>query len=204
MSRVIDPKILEAKSDQMNAVDFVHPMVFRVSSVDYFPDRKEQPIHINLEGREGRPFKPCKSMLRGLTADAAWTLDPDAWAGKLIELYCDPDVLWGGKAAGGIRISGISGIKKEHKFIVRLNRSQQMLHTFKVIPDDTEVKREFILAHSISEINDAKTNEAITALIASIKREFGEDAMIQLKDAAIAARAKLAALAQKRKEQEAE
>ena len=120
---MIDLTAIQAKSDQMNAVDFSHSIIFKVSKVEYFPNSKEQPVWIHFEGYEGRPYKPCKGMLRGLTRNDAWTMDEQSWVGKMMELYCDPSVKWGGKESGGIRISGLSSIKSNIKFPVQLNRT---------------------------------------------------------------------------------
>lgn len=184
---MIDLQDLQAKSDQMNAIDLVNPMIFRVAKVDYFP-KKEQPILLHLEGCEGRPYKPCKSMLRGLSNDNAWGMDETKWAGNLIELYNDPTVKWAGKEAGGIRISALSGIAKDFQFTVQLNRSQRVIHTYKKLSDEQPVKREFILTHHQSNIEEAETVEAINEIVKMVNREFGADCVGQLRDCVIAAR----------------
>lgn len=186
---MIDLHDLAAKSDQMNAIDFVKPMVFRVSKVGYFP-KQEQPILLHLEGFDGRPYKPCKSMLRGLAK--TWGMDETQWQGKLIELYCDPSVKWAGKEAGGIRISGVSGISKDFQFTVQLNRTQRIIHTFKALAEQ-EVKKEFLITHYEADINEAKSSEEISAIVKSVLEEFGKEAQLQLKDCVIAARAKFEA-----------
>lgn len=187
---MINAQDLQAKSDQMNAIDFVKPQVFRISKVDYFPDRKDQNVHIHFEGYKGRPYKPCLSMKRGLCK--AWTMDEQSWVGRLMELYCDPSVKWAGKESGGIRISGISGIAEPFELVVQLNRSQREVQTWNVIPEDQPVVKEFVITHHEADINEAKSNEAIDELVKSIKSEFGLDALAKLKDVVIAARAKFA------------
>lgn len=186
---MIDLHDLQAKSDQMNAIDFVKPMVFRVIKVDYHP-KQEQPIQLHFEGYDGRPYKPCKSMLRGLSQ--AWGMDETQWNHKLVELYCDPTVKWGGKEAGGIRISAVSGITQPFKFTVQINRSQRKIDTWNVIPDDQVVVKEFVITHYEASISEAETNEAITDILKSVGTEFGVDKMNLLKDIAIEARKKFA------------
>jgi len=183
---MLDATVLQAKSDQMNAVDFVKPMVFRITKVDYFPKQLEQPIYIHLEGHDGRPYKPCKSMLRGLAQ--AWGMNEKDWEGRLMELYCDPSVKWGGKDVGGIRISGVSGITSPQEFVVTLNRSQRQIHTFRVLVDGTKVKKEFILTHYEDDVEKAKTDEDISKVVALVKAEFGDDELNQLKPCVVKAR----------------
>ena len=184
---MIDPKALEAKSDQMNAVDLVNPMVFRVERVT-FDMKREQKIHIHLEGHKGRPYKPSNGMARGLVSTQVWTLDEATWKGRLIELYCEPTVMWGGKPVGGIRISAISGIDKPYKFNVTLNRSQRYIHTFNVLPDDTEVKKEFLKTHYVDEIQQCKTDADIDAIVQRVKEEFGNPSLMEIKDDVLKAR----------------
>lgn len=186
---MIDLHDLQAKSDQMNAVDFVKPMIFRVARVEYNP-KQEQPIKLHLEGYDGRPYKPCKSMLRGLAQ--VWGMDETQWNNKLIELYCDPSVKWAGKEAGGIRISAVSGITEPYEFTVQLNRSQRKIQTLNVIPDDQTIVKEFVVTHYISDIEESETNEQIDEVVLAVKKEFGNEAVNQLKDTVIAAREKLA------------
>lgn len=185
----IDMQDLQAKSDQMNAVDFVKPMLFKITKVDYFP-KKEQPIHIHLEGCDGRPYKPCKGMLRGLVGVLGD--EPASWGNRLIELYCDPSVKWAGKDVGGIRISGLGGISQPHVFPVTLNRSQRVMHAFRVLDNSQEAKREFVITHWEADINEAETNEAIDAIVQTVKKEFGMDCLMQLQDAVKTARSKFA------------
>lgn len=184
----IDLKDLEAKSDQMNAVDFVKPMVFRVVKIDYTP-RDKQCISMHLEGCDGRPYKPCLSMRRGLVK--VWGDELDLWAGKLIQLYCEPSVKWGGEATGGIRISAVSGISEPFDLVVQLNKKQREIQTWDVLPDEQPVVKEFILTHHVSNINEAMSNEAIDKIVMDIKHNFGVDVLTQLKDTVISARAKL-------------
>lgn len=185
---MIDQHDLQAKSDQMNAVDLVHPMTFKIERVEYNP-KQQQPIKLHLEGYKGRPYKPCKSMLRGLAH--VWSMDEKMWQGRLIELYCDNSVKWAGENAGGIRISAVSGISEPFDLIVRLNRSQREIQTWNVISEDKQVSREFVITHYEADINEAQTDEDITAILKTVKSEFGAEEMHQLKDIALSAREKL-------------
>lgn len=183
---IIDPADLQAKSDQLNAVDFARPMIFKAVKVDYKP-KQPQPVAIHMEGYPGRPYKPCKSMLRGLVR--ALGEDTDNWNNRLYELFCDPTVKWAGEEIGGIRISAISGIDKPVDFPVQLNKSKRKMHTFKVLADQP-VKKEFIITHWQDAISKAETNEAIDAIVKQVNAEFGGECLGQLKDDVIKAREK--------------
>lgn len=187
---MIDPHDLQASSSQMNAVDFVKPIVFRIVKVDYNP-KKEQPIALHLEGHEGRPWMPCKSMLRGLTQ--VWSMDETTWTGKLVELFCDNSVKWAGAEVGGIRASAVSGIDKPYEFPLQLSRSKRVIHTFNVLPDDQAVTKEFILTHHEASIAEAKTDAEITAIVKAIQAEFGDEKLGELKQTVLDARANLKA-----------
>ncbi len=184
---MINFETIQAKSDQMNAVDFSKSIVFKVTKVDYNP-RSDQPIAIHMEGYEGRPFKPCKSMLRGLTRTDVWGMDETTWGGKLIELYCDTSVKWAGKEAGGIRISGVSGVSSAVQFPVQLNRSQRTIHTFRKLDESQETKQEFIVTHWTSDISEAKSNAEIDAIVQQVKNQFGKEALLEIKESVIEAR----------------
>lgn len=96
------------KSDQLNADDVIGgSMTVTVTAVK--AGNKEQPIVIHYEGENGRPYKPCKSMLRALMT--AWGDKGADWVGKSMTLFNDPTVTWAGVQVGGIRISHVSHIK---------------------------------------------------------------------------------------------
>ena len=82
---------------------------------------REQPIIVELEGM--RPYKPCKSMRRVLIA--AYSDDPHQWVGKRMTLFCDPDVMWAGIKAGGIRISHLSGLREARTFLLTQSRKKR-------------------------------------------------------------------------------
>lgn len=104
MSAVIVPK-----SDQISGDDLIAgPMTIRITEVTVRPGT-EQPVTINYDGSDGRPWKPCKSMARVLVA--MWGPDSKAYAGKSLTLYRDPTVKWGGMEVGGIRVSHMSDIE---------------------------------------------------------------------------------------------
>lgn len=120
-----------AKSDQMNAVDLIAgPITIKVVSVKVIIGN-DQPVHINWEGGEGRPFKPCKNMRRVLAV--SWGNDSDNWIGRSMVLFNDPDVLWGGKRHGGIRISHLTNINNDMTIVLTETRNKKISWVVKVL-----------------------------------------------------------------------
>lgn len=108
-----------AKSDQLNAEDLLSgPIVVTVQDVRV-SDTPDQPVSI-LIGDGRQPYKPCKTMRRLLIF--AWGKDGRQWRGRSMELYCDPDVTWGGVKIGGIRISALSHIETD--FVLALSEKK--------------------------------------------------------------------------------
>lgn len=96
------------KSDQLNADDLLTgPITIKITGVTV-RGGQEQPVSINYEGDNGKPYKPCKSMCRCMVA--VWGPDSSAYVGKSMTLYCDPKVKWAGMEVGGLRISHMSDI----------------------------------------------------------------------------------------------
>ena len=100
---------LEAKSNQLNAVDImgVEPII-HISSVTV--RKGEQPVSVHFDGDGGRPWKPSKGMLRILAG--AWGRDSTDWVGKHVQLFFEPTVRYAGQEVGGIRIRALSDIDK--------------------------------------------------------------------------------------------
>lgn len=102
---------IEAKSDQLGADDIMAgPRTITITKVSADPGSSEQPIIVNFEGDNKKPWKPCKSMRRLLVA--VWGANGAEYVGRSVTLYRDPTVKWGGLEVGGIRISHMSHIDK--------------------------------------------------------------------------------------------
>lgn len=100
---------IAAKSDQQNAIDFTTgPRTFVVKECRVVGG--EQPVSLDLVGEDGRPYKPSKNMRRVIAK--AWGPKKEAYAGRSLTLYRDPDVMFSGKKLGGIKISHMSHIDK--------------------------------------------------------------------------------------------
>lgn len=118
------------KSDQLNFDDFIGGQsktirVTKVSATD-----GDQPRSVHYEGDNGKPWKPCKSMRRVLLH--CWGDDGNLYAGRIITLYGDPEVKFGGEKVGGIRISHLSHIEKP--IIVALTTTRAHRKPFTVHP----------------------------------------------------------------------
>lgn len=119
-------KALEAKSDQLNAVDLIgDDKLLKITKVDN--PGGEQPVWVHYEGGEGKPWKPSKGMLRVLSF--GWGTETDNWINKCVSVYCEPSVMYGGKEVGGIHISGMSDV---NDFTVPLRISRNKTTTYHV------------------------------------------------------------------------
>jgi hypothetical protein len=108
------------RSDQLNADDLISgPRTVTIASVR--PGSEEQPVNIDLVEFPGRPLRPAKTVLRVLIV--AWgTAESDEIVGRRMTLYRDPDVPWGGKKVGGIRVSHLSHIDRAVKLASTVKR----------------------------------------------------------------------------------
>lgn len=121
---------LTAKSDQLNADDLVGgPITVRVVSAR-ITGGTEQPVTVEIDGGH-RPWKPCKTTMRVLAA--LWGSAPSAWAGRMIRLYRDPTVKYGGVEVGGIRISGMSHIDGPKKITLAASKKSKVEHRIDVL-----------------------------------------------------------------------
>lgn len=103
-------KTIEAKSDQLNSDDLMGGKEITIKITKVSSGSTEQPIEINYEGDQGKPYKPGKSMRRVMVE--AWGADGKAYISRSMTLFRDPDVKWAGLAVGGVRIKAMSHIDK--------------------------------------------------------------------------------------------
>jgi hypothetical protein len=116
------------KSDQLNADDLLAgPVTITITAVKDVGG--DQPIVINYEGDNGRPYKPGKSMRRVMIA--MWGSNGNDWIGQSIEIYNDPAVRFGGQEVGGIRINRATGIAKPMNIILTVTRAKRAPYTVK-------------------------------------------------------------------------
>jgi hypothetical protein len=112
----------QAKADQLNADDLLSGSItITVKSVRAVAG--DQPVIIDFEGDNGKPYKPCKSMRKVLIF--AWGENGHNWVGKSITLYNKRDVKFGGIEVGGIRISHMSDIASDIKISLTATRGKK-------------------------------------------------------------------------------
>ena len=114
---------LEAKSDQLNAVDIIgaEPII-KIRRVDV--KKGEQPVSVYFDGDNNKPWKPSKGMLRILSG--AWGRESVNWVGKYAQIYFEPSVKFAGQEIGGIRIRSLSDIDENGlQFALTINRAKR-------------------------------------------------------------------------------
>jgi len=133
MSETIAPK-----SDQQNYDDYIAGnRTVTISAVT--KGSAEQPVNVELVEYPGRPFKPNKSMRRVLVL--AWGPDSTAYVGRRMELFGNPDVVYGGKAVGGVEIAALSHLSKP--LTVALTATRGKRKSFTVQPLAEPVKQDW-------------------------------------------------------------
>ena len=122
-------KTVEPKSSQLNADDLIagQSKTIKITKVEIV--NGDQPVAISYENDNGKPYLPCKSMRRVLIH--CWGGDGAKYIGRSINLYCDPEVKFGGMAVGGIRISHMSHIDKEITVMLTATRANRKPFTVK-------------------------------------------------------------------------
>lgn len=155
------------KSDQLNAEQLLGTsMVITVTRVDVSTS-PEQPVTVHYEGENGRPFKPCKTMRKLLVF--AWGENGNHWAGRSMELFCDPSVKFGGDEVGGIRISHLSHIDKPLRVSLTATRGKKTLYSVGVLQAGPT------LAEVLQAIKAAKNKagmDAAKALASTLRNAF--------------------------------
>lgn len=117
------------KSDQLNADDLIggRTMTITITGVNIKMD--EQPVALNFEGDNGKPYKPGKSMRRVLVN--VWGPDAKVYVGRKLTLYRDDAVKFGGLDVGGIRISHMSHISSAVTMALTATKAQRRPFTVK-------------------------------------------------------------------------
>lgn len=171
------------KSDQLNSEQLLSgPRIIVVSDVRG-GSSKEQPLTVHYDGEEGRPYKPGLTMRKVLAH--AWGHDATQWIGKSMELYCDPNVRFGGEIVGGIRISRMSDINpKGIRVSLTASKGKKALHEIAVLQDSPELVR------ALAAIEAATNGETLKKAKALASKLVGAD----VERALVAYQAKVEAL----------
>lgn len=154
-------KACMAKIDHLTYkhVNLFGKIVAKIAKVRKGPSDTRR-VRIDFEPNEhcmdpdGKPlhYLPCKGMIRVLVE--AWGKNGSVdWIGKSVELFGNPEVIYGGKKKGGIQISRLSHIEKP--LDTQLTISQGNTIPFRVEPlilDPRITKfRGWLKKHQISE-----------------------------------------------------
>lgn len=123
---------IEKKTDQLNFEDFLSGVTRIVTIAGVKKGTKEQQYDIAIEG-DARYWRPAVTVLKQLVA--AWGDDATEWVGRRAELYGDPDVSFGGKKVGGIRVSRLSHIDKPVVANLSVTRGKREMYTVDPLPD---------------------------------------------------------------------
>lgn len=161
------------KSDQLNADDLIgRTLTITVTRVSR-TDSPDQPIALNFEGDNGKPYKPCKSMRRVLVN--IWGPDGNAYVGRSMVLYRDETVKFGGAEVGGIRISHMSHMEKKVVMALtatRANRKPFVVSPLAVQEHPAEPKADRVadgVTALINRINGAADEDGLNTLLADPK-----------------------------------
>lgn len=145
---------IKPKSDQLNADDLIAgPMVVEIESIHVRGG--DQPVVVALKNGL-RPYLPCKSMRRVMIM--AWGKNSHEWGGRMMELYCDPAVKFGGSAVGGIRIGKMSNIEKSITMMLTVSRGKRTGYTVAPLKASSAGPN---VAHVISVIDAAHDKESL-------------------------------------------
>ena len=159
-----------AKSSQLNSDDLIGGAITvtitKVSGVT-----GDQPIAVNYEGDNDKPYMPCKTCRRVMVS--VWGADAKAYTGRSMTLYRDPTVKWGGMEVGGIRISHMSHIDKPVVLALTATRGNKKISTIQPLKvsasaaqQQSPADKAAIYAEGIiAKLNAATTGEEITAIM---------------------------------------
>ena len=131
------PTIL-AKSDQLNADDLVG-RTLDITITKVVAGTAEQPIKVEYENGNSKPYYPCKTMRRLLVH--AWGDDGKSYVGRSLRLYRDPEVMFGGIKVGGIRISHMSHIKAGFNIALTARRGAKASHKIELLQAGNPLKK---------------------------------------------------------------
>ncbi|AUX81997.1 hypothetical protein SEA_FRANKIE_71 [Mycobacterium phage Frankie] len=140
------------RSDQINAEDLLTgPRIVTITGVRR--GSAEQPVElITDEFGPERPYRPSKTMRRVLVA--AWGPDGNAYVGRRLTIYRDPEITFGRDKVGGIRISHMSDIPSRLTVALTVTRGRRS--PFVVEPLAEEKKSR---AKGLPEITDEQAME---------------------------------------------
>jgi hypothetical protein len=177
-------KTIEAKSDQLNADDLIGgPKTLKITAVKKVSG--DQPVAIHYEGDNGKPYKPCKSMLRVLMA--AWGINGEAYVGRSMTVFNDTSVKWAGQEVGGIRISHLSDMPGQMKMALTATRGKKVQYVVDLlktaeISEEQKAIQEALKVFSTAHGAD-KTRELVASLGVKKASELPEGSLTKVMEA---------------------
>jgi len=151
------------RSDQINADDLLTgPVTVTIREVT--EGVAEQPFDFHLIEYPGRAYRPSKSMRRVIIK--AWGGKTEAYHGKRLTIFCNPEIMFGRDKTGGIEISHLSDIPKA--FTMPLTKTRGRKNNFTVKPLAAPVQD--VVRDWPSEIDATTTTAALTALYQQIRQ----------------------------------
>lgn len=175
MSEVNIAAACEPKSDQLNADDLINTTkTIKIAAVK--AGNAEQKIVVHYDGDNGKPWKPCKSMIRVMRT--LWGDTAATWCGHSVTLYNDPEVQYGGVKVGGIRVSHATGIEQAIMIALTAKKGQRKPYQVKPliiapVVDDTAKKLAAATAKKTKIIVEIAACETQESVIAVLDREAG-------------------------------
>ncbi len=166
---------MEAKSDQLNAVDLIAgPITVKIVGARRGDDKK-QLVVLDIEGYEGKPWKPCKTQIRIMAevwkVEGDTKLHPERWVGQTVTLYRDPEVIYAGDKVSGVRLSHMSGLTEPRTFVVAETRGKpkkKVIHPIEATPEPTPEEQVYI-DETVQSIAGVSTLEELQNLGAMMK-----------------------------------
>ena len=145
-------------SDQLDAEDLAAsgPRIFTVERTGKF--NAEQPVNVYF-AEFPRPWRPGRNMRRVLAH--CWGKDSAKWVGHQVELYCDPDVMFGKEKVGGTRISRLSHIDGAKNAPIIVGRGKRGTWPVKPLPQTADTKApkpESPLLAALNKVPDISTD----------------------------------------------
>lgn len=138
------------KSDQLNFEDVQSSNITaKIKAIR--AGNSEQPVFIDLEGFDGRPYKPSKSMRRVLIG--GWGNDGHSWVGKSLTLKGDSSVKFGGVAVGGIKVEAMSDIDDDLSLMLTTSRGKRSEHRVKKLVVESRTPDEILQAFTVAARN---------------------------------------------------
>jgi len=142
----------KAKSDQLNADDLISGAItIKIRDVKINLNDAQSGI-IYYEGDNGKPYKPCKSMRRVI--ELKWGADEKYFIGKSMTLVRDETVTWAGEEVGGIRISHMSDMKNDDRFMLTFSKNMKKGYKVNHLRIQEQPKAELVTIEDVTTIKE--------------------------------------------------